>query len=89
MKTWEEMFNYLKAQPNCSVRGKGFQVKDLHYTLNKYESMINLHDPAVRNRSVYCMSLKGSLERIFKAHREGNVFPVGELLIKPFATRID
>ncbi len=87
-KTWDEMYNFLKFQDNCAVFGAGFRVKDLHYTLDKYKGMIGHHNPDDRLKSLYCQSLKGSLERIYNAYKEGNIDPVNTTVERPFATRI-
>ena len=88
MPQFNEMIEYLTQQDNCSVHGQGFQVKNLHSTINKYKSMIEHHKPEVRNKSVYCISLKGSLERIYNAYLDGKIDTVGKVVVKPFATKI-
>lgn len=73
--TWQEMYSYLEQQENCRVNGKGFSVLSLHNTLQKLDSMIKMHKPEDRKSNMYCKSLKGTLERIYWAHKEGNIEP--------------
>ena len=83
------MVKYLRLQDNCAVYGAGFRVKNLYDSLNKLEAMINYHKPEDRAKNIYCLSLKGSLERIYKAHINGNIDPVNTEIQKPFATKYD
>jgi hypothetical protein len=85
--SWQEMMEYLRSVDNCAVYGAGFQCKDLNKTLDRLESMIGHHEPEVRRQSVYCMSLKGSLERLYKSHKEGKTREVNTFIENPFAPK--
>lgn len=85
MATWNEMINYLKDQENCRVDGKGFFVKDLHKFTEKMDYLISIHEPEKRSRNINCRSLKGSLTRVYEAHKQGNVSSLGTKKIDKFS----
>lgn len=86
---WDTMVKYLRLQDNCAVFGQGFRVQNLYKSLDKLEAMVNLHKPEDRAKNLYCKSLKGSLERIYNAHINGNIDPVDTVIERPFATKND
>jgi hypothetical protein len=73
MATWNEMIKYLKAQDNCRVNGKGFYVLDLKKFVSKMEYLIDLHEPQNRSKNITCVSLKGSLTKVYEAHKTGSI----------------
>jgi hypothetical protein len=84
-KTWDEMYDYLVQQDNCRVNGKGFAILNLKEYLGKMNHMINLHDPEIRWKTTYCLSLKGSLERVYNGHKAGNTEPANTIHPKKFS----
>ena len=84
--TWQEMFNYLKLQDNCSIHGKGFFVNNMNDCLDKLGNLIDQHEPIDRKGNVYCKSIKGSLEKVYYAHKEGLTSEVGHKPKRYFST---
>ena len=69
--TWDDMFDYLIQQENCIVQHQEIRVPNLHYTLGLYKQMIEKHNPEERKINLSCKTLKGSLQRIYQAHKKG------------------
>lgn len=71
--TWDEMMSYLKQQKTCIVYGDCWTIENLHSYLEKYQSMINCHDPKDRGTNLHCLRLKSSLHRAYQSHKEGKI----------------
>jgi len=76
--TWTEMYNYLIQQPNCIIKDQELTIPNMHYTLNKLQKSIELHEPDTRNKSHNCKVLKRILERIYKLHMDNKYTNINE-----------
>ena len=76
--TWTEMYNYLIEQSNCIIKDQELTILNMHYTLNKLQKSIELHEPDTRNKSHNCKVLKRILERIYKLHLENKYTNITE-----------
>lgn len=65
--TWSEMITYLEKQPNQKIQHNEVKVNDLHRFVDHMKYLVELHPPESRVKNINCRSLKGSVEKVYKA----------------------
>ena len=86
MANWNTMIEYLKVQDSCSVHGEYFYVENLSTFIHKMESNIRHFPNEERKINKYCKSLKGSLTKVYEAHKKGLVKRPYERPVKYFSS---
>lgn len=86
LQTFDEMYNYLIMQQNCSIQGSHFTVPDLHLYLKLAHDRVNLIDYSERNTNIMCTTAKRSMKRVFHAFLESQTDVVGMYNKKPFSS---
>ena len=65
--TWSEMITYLEKQPNQKIHYNEIKVNDLHRFVEHMKYLVELHPPEERIKNVNCLSLKGSVRKVYDA----------------------
>lgn len=68
--TWNEMYDYLINQENCTIHYKEYKVLNLHRTIRNYNRAIKHYKPEERSANICCKTLKGQLEKMYNLHKQ-------------------
>lgn len=67
------MISFLRKQENCRINGKGFVVLNLYNFLDLMEKNISYHEVESRRKNLACLTMKGTLKRVYEAYKLGDI----------------